>query len=94
MKQTVSGVVPTLVLHCSEILRTNSVVRAVCVGPAALSVCARRHVRFADGSVNGFPAHGLAVLVVGAGRVDMVQAAQVTGLCERAAAMLTELLEA
>ena len=45
------------------------------------------------GSINGFPAHGLAVLAVGAGKVDMVQAAKITGLRERAAAVLKKLLE-
>ena len=39
-----------------------------CVGPAALSACAPRHVGFADGSVFDVPAHGLAVLAVGTGR--------------------------
>ena len=75
-------------------MRTNPVVRAIRVGPTALSVCAPWHVGFADGSALGFPAHGFAVLAMGAGRVDMVQAAEVTGLRERTAAMLTELLEA
>ena len=90
---TVSGSIPTLVLHCSEVLRTNSVVRVVCVGPAALSVCAPKHFGFANGSTFGFPAHGSAVLAVGVGRVVMVQAAQVTWLLERASAMLQKLLE-
>jgi hypothetical protein len=49
---------------------------------------------FADGSVFGFLAHGLAVLAGGAGRLDMVQATEVKGLRERAAAMLKELLQA
>src|SRR5271157_934762 len=69
---TVWGAVPTLVLHCSESLRTNSAVRVVCVGPAALSVCAPQHFGFADGSTFGFPAHGCAVLAVGIGRVAVV----------------------
>src|SRR5208337_3586827 len=90
---TVSGAVPTLVLHCSESLRTNSVVRAVCVGPAALSVCAPEHFGFADGSTFGFPAHGSAVLAVGVRRVVVVQAAQVTRFLGRATAMLQKLLE-
>jgi hypothetical protein len=90
---TVSGSIPTLVLHCSESLRTNPVVRAVRDGPAALSVCAPEHFGFADGSTFGFPAHGIAVLAVGVGRVVMVQAAQVTWLLERASAMLQKLLE-
>src|SRR5208283_1127427 len=51
---TISGAVPTLVLHCSKVLRTNSVVRVVCVGSAALSVCAPEHFGFADGSTVGF----------------------------------------
>ena len=92
-EEAISGSVPALVLHCGKSLRTNSAVQAVCVGPAALSVRAPWHVGFADGSVIGFPAHGLAVLAVGSGRVDMVQAAKVTGLRERATAMLQKLLE-
>ena len=60
----------------------------ICVGPAALSVCVPRHVGFAGGSTFGFPAHGLAVLAVGVGRVDVVKAAQVTRFLERATAML------
>jgi hypothetical protein len=90
---TVSGAVPTLVLHCSESLRTDSVVRVVRVGPAALSECAPEHFGFADGSTFGFPAYGCAVLAVGIRRVVMVQAAQVTRFLERAAAMLQKLLE-
>ena len=90
---TVSGAVPTLVLHCGESLRTNSAVRAVCVGPAALSVCAPEHVGFADGSTFGFPAHGSAVLAVCIRRVVMVQTAQVTRFLERGTAMLQKLLE-
>jgi hypothetical protein len=46
------------------------------------------------GACFGFPAHGLAVLAVGTGRMDMVQIAEATGARERAAAMLKELLEA
>ena len=46
----------------------------------------RQHFQYAPlgtlvllmGAFFGFPAHGLAVLVVGAGRVGMVQSAQVT----------------
>ena len=64
------------------------------LGPAALSLSATRHVGFADGSVIGFPAHGLAVLAGGAGRMDMVQAAEVYGASERATAMLKKPLEA
>ena len=90
---TVSGAIPTLVLHCSESLRTDSVVRVVCAGPAVLSVCAPEHFGFANGSTFGFPAHGSAVLAVGVGRMVMVQAAQVTWLLERASAMLQKLLE-
>src|SRR5271157_15531 len=90
---TVSGVVPTLVLHGSKVLRTNSVVRVVCVGPAALSVCAPRLFGHADGSTFGFPAHGSVVLAVGVRRVGVVQAAQVTRFLERATAMLQKLLE-
>ena len=77
----------------AKVLRTNSVVRAVCVGPAALSVCAPEHFGFADGSTFGFPAHGSAVLAVGIRRVVMVQAAQVTRFLGRATAMLQKLLE-
>ena len=51
------------------------------------------HFGFADGSTFGFPAHGPAVLAVGVGRVDVVQAAQVTRFLERATAMLQKLLE-
>jgi hypothetical protein len=71
----------TVMKFCGPIL----LYELFCVGPAALSVCAPRHVGFADGSVFGCPAHGLAVLAVGTGRVDMVQAVEVTGLRERAA---------
>ena len=39
-------------------------------------------------------AHGLAVLAGGAGRMDMVQAAEVYGASERATAMLKKPLEA
>jgi hypothetical protein len=90
---TVSGAIPTLVLHCSEVLRTNPVVRVVRVGPAALSVCAPKHFGFTDGSTFGFPAHGSAVLAVGVGRVVVVQTAQATRFLEPASAMLQKLLE-
>ena len=62
----ISGSIPALVLHCGESLRTNFRVRAVGVGPPVVSVCAPWLVGFADGSAIGFPAHGLAVLAVGA----------------------------
>jgi hypothetical protein len=90
---TISGAIPTLVLHCSEVLRTNPVVPVVRVGPAALSVCAPEHFGFADGSTFGFPAHGSAVLALGVGRVVVVQTTQVTWLLEQATAMLQKLLE-
>ena len=77
----------------AKVLRTNPVVRAVCDGPAALSVCAPEHFGFADGSTFGFPAHGSVVLAVGVGRVVVVQAAQVTRFLGRATAMLQKLLE-
>ena len=60
--------------------RTNFGVRAVAVGPAVLSVCAPGLVGFADGGAIGFPAHSLLCwLWARWERVDMVQAAQVTG---------------
>src|ERR1035438_3015502 len=90
---TISGVLSPFVLHGNEVLRTNPVVRAVCDGPAALSVCAPEHFGFADGSTFGFPAHGSVVLAVGVGRVGVVQAAQVTRFLGRATAMLQKLLE-
>ena len=72
--------------------RANSVVRVLCIGPAAPSLRAPQHFGFADRHTVCPPAHGSAVLAVGIRRVVMVQTAQVTRFLERATAMLQKLL--